>query len=221
MIKPTMPNIPGIGAMTDTLDFMKNLWGNMSLPGMGASGLNMPGMVIPTLSVEELNKKITDLKAVESWLTLNMNMLRGTIQALEVQSATLSTLQNMGESFTSTLQSSAKSLTPEADGAAASNENDNAAEAASARRTKSRPHVPEPTKKDEQDAANLTAPLVNAAAWWNMLQDQFKHAVNTAITPEAAEDKPVPKRTGTKAKSEAASSSPITGSATRRRKVAK
>ena len=47
MIKPTMPNIPGIGAMTDTLDFVKNLWGGMSVPGMG-----MPGMVMPTRSEE-------------------------------------------------------------------------------------------------------------------------------------------------------------------------
>lgn len=226
MIKPTMPNIPGIGAMTDTLDFMKNLWGNMSLPGMGAGGLNIPGMVMPTLSVEELNKKITDLKAVESWLALNMNMLRGTIQALEVQVATIATLQNMGESFTSTLQSSAKSLAPETDVSAAASHGDdsdggNDAGAASARRTKSRSHVPEPTKKDEQDAANLTAPLVNAAAWWNMLQDQFKHAVNTAMTAEPAEDKPVQKRAGTKAKSEAASSLSASGSTTRKRKTSK
>ena len=87
MIKPNMSNIPGMGAMTDTLDFVKNLWGGMSVPGMG-----IPGMVMPTLSVEEINKQIADLKAVESWLTLNMNMLRGTIQALEV-------LAELGELF--------------------------------------------------------------------------------------------------------------------------
>src|ERR1035437_5754432 len=101
MIKPNTSGIPGMSAMTDTLDFVKNLWGGMSIPGM-----SMPGMVMPTLSVEEINKQISDLKAVESWLTLNMNMLRGTIQALEVQSATISTLQSMGETLSAAVRSS-------------------------------------------------------------------------------------------------------------------
>jgi hypothetical protein len=99
MIKPTMPNIPGMGAMTDTLEFVKNLWGGMNVPGAG-----IPGMVMPTLSVEDINKQIADLRAVESWLNVNMNMLRASIQALEVQSATISTLQSMGESFNSAVK---------------------------------------------------------------------------------------------------------------------
>lgn len=223
MIKPTIPNIPGIGAMTDTLDFMKNLWGNMGLPNMnfpnmGAGSLGIPGMVMPTLSVEEIHKKITDLKAVESWLALNMNMLRGTIQALEVQAATIATLKNMGESFTTTFQS----------GAAAYNGSDNSAngnndaEAALGQRTKSKSGAPEPTSKDEQDAAALTAPIVNAAAWWNMLQDQFKQAVGSAMTSETMNDSPAQKKARPKAKPEAASTSPASGSGstTRKRKTA-
>lgn len=230
MIKPNMPNIPGIGAMTDTLDFMKNLWGNMglpnmNLPNMGAGGFGIPGMVMPTLSVEEIHKKIADLKAVESWLALNMNMLRGTIQALEVQAATIATLKNMGESFTSTLQSGAKSMMPEA-GATAHNGNNNEAggdngggPAAPARRAKSKSSASEPTSKDEQDAAALTAPIVNATAWWNMLQDQFKQAVGSAMTSEAMDDKPAQKKARPKAKPESTSSSPASGSTTRKRKT--
>src|SRR3954447_9664854 len=84
----------GAGAMTDTLEFVKNMWG----------GMKIPGMAMPTLSVDDINKQIADLKAVESWLTLNMNMLRGTIQALEVQSATISTLQSMGENMSAMMQ---------------------------------------------------------------------------------------------------------------------
>lgn len=94
MTQPNMPNLPGFDAMADTMEFVKNMWGGMKPPA-GA----IPGMVMPTLSVEEINKQITDLKAVEAWLTANMNMLRGTIQALEVQSATISTLQSMGQTF--------------------------------------------------------------------------------------------------------------------------
>jgi hypothetical protein len=94
MTQPNMPNLPGFEAMADTMEFVKNMWGGMTPP----TG-TIPGMVMPTLSVEEINKQITDLKAVEAWLTANMNMLRGTIQALEVQSATISTLQSMGQTF--------------------------------------------------------------------------------------------------------------------------
>lgn len=192
MIKPNIPNIPnipGMGAMTDTLDFVKNLWGSMGLPGMnvpGMSGMNVPGMVMPTLSVDEINKRISDLKAVESWLSLNMGMLRSTIQALEVQAATISTLQTMGERFSATMnpagaQAAGQQAGASSNGATSSNGADGGISA-------ERDHgpAPEPTKRDEQDAASLTAPLVNAAAWWNMLQDQFKQAVNTAMTETQA-----------------------------------
>jgi hypothetical protein len=94
MQNPQMPNIPGVGAMTDTLDFVKNLWGSMSVPGM-----SIPGMGAPALSVDDLDKKIADLKAVESWLNVNGAMLRGTIQALEIQRGTIASLKSMGASF--------------------------------------------------------------------------------------------------------------------------
>ena len=32
--------------------------------------------VTPTLDVEELDKRITDMKAVEGWLKMNLNMLQ-------------------------------------------------------------------------------------------------------------------------------------------------
>ncbi|MFC7516248.1 PhaM family polyhydroxyalkanoate granule multifunctional regulatory protein [Herbaspirillum sp. GCM10030257] len=211
MIKPEMPNFPGMGAMTDTLDFVKNLWGSMGIPGMNMPGkngpgmnipgMNIPGMVMPTLSVEEINKKIADLRAVENWLTLNMNMLRGTIQALEVQAATISTLQTMSETFTATMQAGADAAKPRTAGATNGSGGNGASNHSSAGGNGSagssaaiasgqaddgtgekRKGVPEPTNKDEIDAASLTAPLVNAAAWWNMLQDQFKQAVNNAMT---------------------------------------
>ena len=88
------PHIPGAAVMTDTLDFVKNLWGSMNVPGM-----NIPGITAPTLSVDDLDKKISDLKAVEAWLNVNLSMLRGTIQALEVQRGTIATLKSMGASF--------------------------------------------------------------------------------------------------------------------------
>jgi hypothetical protein len=232
MIKQNMPNIPGMGmpamgAMTDTLEFVKNLWGSMgipgmSMPGMGMAGMNVPGMVIPTLSVDEINKKITDLKAVESWLTLNMSMLRSGIQALEVQAATISTLQQMGEAFASTMNPAGRESHAERRSTMASTSSNGAGggNGADASHTAEKLHgAPEPTKEDETEAAALTAPLVNAAAWWNMLQDQFKQAVNNAM-PE------VPAATATaaekpKAKPTAKAAAPAKSGAARKRSSSK
>lgn len=231
MIKPTMPNIPGIGAVQDTLEFVKNLWGGMGLPGMNMAGMNMPGMnmpgmVIPTLSVEEINKKITDLKAVESWLTLNMNMLRGTIQALEVQAATISTLQSMGETFSATMTGATKDKSADYGTAFSSSNGSNGSNGTNGANgmhgSAKSSGAPEPTSKDELDAATLTAPLVNAAAWWNMLQDQFKQAVSTAMTAEPPAAAPAEKEEKPKAKAAPAAkpASAATGT-TRKRKTAK
>ncbi len=74
---------------SDPLEFVRNMWGNM--------GFSLPGMVTPTVDVDELDKRITDMKAVEGWLKMNLNMLQMSIQGLEMQHATLSTLRQMGD----------------------------------------------------------------------------------------------------------------------------
>lgn len=75
---------------TDPMEFLKSLWGN--------SGMPLPGLVTPTLDTNELEKRITDLKAVEGWLKNNLSMLQMTIQGLEMQRATLSALQAISQS---------------------------------------------------------------------------------------------------------------------------
>lgn len=184
---PNIPNIPGMGPMTDSLEFIKKLWGGMGVPGTqagagpampGMSGMNIPGMAMPTLSVEEINKRIADLKAVESWLALNMNMLRATIQALEVQAATLTTLNAMGQSVSATMKAAGMPDPMAAADSADAEEGDGA-------ESKPQPDM-QPSAQDEQNAAALTAPLANAAAWWNALQDQFQQAVGNAMSAEPA-----------------------------------
>lgn len=75
---------------SDPMEFLKSLWSN--------SGMPLPGLVTPTLDTNELEKRITDLKAVEGWLKTNLGMLQMTIQGLEVQRATLSALQAISQS---------------------------------------------------------------------------------------------------------------------------
>lgn len=73
----------------DPLEFMKGMWGNM--------GFSLPGMVAPTFDVDELEKRIHDLKAVEGWLRMNLSMLQMTIQSLEMQRSTLTAVRAMGQ----------------------------------------------------------------------------------------------------------------------------
>jgi hypothetical protein len=71
----------------DPLEFVRGMWSSM--------GFSLPGMVAPTIDLNDLDKRISDLKAVENWLKINLNMLQMTTQGLEVQRATLATLQSM------------------------------------------------------------------------------------------------------------------------------
>jgi hypothetical protein len=71
-------------------DFLQGLVKNAgaALPGMGQ-------WIAPTLDPQELEKRIEELRTVQFWLEQNARMLGATIQALEVQRMTLSTLQTM------------------------------------------------------------------------------------------------------------------------------
>lgn len=73
----------------DPLEFVRGMWSNM--------GFSLPGMVTPTLDVNELEKRIADLRAVENWLKMNLNMLQMTTQGLEMQRVALVAVQAMGQ----------------------------------------------------------------------------------------------------------------------------
>ncbi|WP_460836178.1 PhaM family polyhydroxyalkanoate granule multifunctional regulatory protein, partial [Massilia agri] len=165
MLKPPMPNAAG---MTDTLEFVKNLWGGMHVPGVPVPGMSGAG-----LSTEDLDKKIADLKAVESWLNLNLGMLRGTIQALEVQRGTLATLKAMGDSMAQAMQRAGT------DPALAQPFAQFFASAAAAAPPAPQPDAPAAPggAADAADPSQSGATMPAAVAWWNMLQDQFRQAV--------------------------------------------
>lgn len=86
--------IDSFGQVMNTMDLVKRAW----------SSLNVPTPFTPTLSVEEIDKRITDLRAVEQWLALNQNLLRTTIQGLEIQRGTLSAINAMTDSFGKAVQ---------------------------------------------------------------------------------------------------------------------
>jgi hypothetical protein len=190
MIKP--PPSGAIPGVTDTLDFVKNLWGSMNIPGTGMPG--MPNMAGAGLSTEDLDKRIADMKAVEAWLNLNLTMLRGTIQGMEVQRSTLATLKTMGASMAEMMRQSGVSAenmanTPfasffgqPAQGAASSSAPGAAGKSAGAGGGDSA--QPGAAGAGPAQAGAAALPGADAAmAWWNMLQDQFTQAVTTAMAP--------------------------------------
>ena len=85
------------GKFIPGFDFLQNL----AASGKGAAGPvgGLHNWVAPTVSTDELDKRIQELKAVLFWLEQNGTALKATIQALEVQKMTLATLQGMNLSM--------------------------------------------------------------------------------------------------------------------------
>ena len=150
--------IGGIEQVLDSVEFVKRAWG----------GLNLPSTLVPTVDIDELDKRIADLKAVEQWLNMNLSMLRGTIQGLEIQRGTLAAVKAFGASFGDLAQQGAAEPTPPEQPAAKS-----AGTAASPA-----PDLP----------AMLTG--INPTAWWNLLQQNFNQVAQAALTGGGHRAKP-------------------------------
>ena len=75
----------------DPFEMFRRLWGPLGVP--------VPGMAMPTLDPQEIDKRIQDLKSVEVWLSMNLNMLRAGIQGLEMQKAGLEGMQGMQQAM--------------------------------------------------------------------------------------------------------------------------
>ena len=73
----------------DPFEMFRRLWGPLGVP--------IPGMAVPTFDPQEVEKRIAELRSVEAWLNMNLNMLRYSIQALEVQRAALQAMKRATE----------------------------------------------------------------------------------------------------------------------------
>ena len=67
--------------MQDPFEMFRRLWGPLGVP--------IPGLAMPTLDPKEIEKRIADLRSVEAWLNMNLNMVKFSIQGLEFQKAAL------------------------------------------------------------------------------------------------------------------------------------
>lgn len=168
---------PGANPFTAGLGFFQD-WmkaAGSAMPGMPQGGATagtaspMSGLgawTLPTLDPHELEKRITDLKTVQFWLEQNARMIAMTIQGLEVQRMTLSTLKGMNVSMDAlreSLKARATATTesarqPEAEAPAAQN--------------------------DTSDTASAEAggQGINPMQWWDTLTQQF-----TSLASQAAQ----------------------------------
>jgi hypothetical protein len=72
----------------DPFEMFRRLWGNLGVP--------LPGMAMPTFDPQEVEKRIADLRSVEAWLNMNLNMIKFSIQGLELQRAALQAMRTAG-----------------------------------------------------------------------------------------------------------------------------
>ena len=171
------PSAFGFGKFVPGFDFLQNLGqaANPSAKGAPQGMPNMASWVAPTLSVEDLDKRIQELKTVQFWLEQNTHALKATIQALEVQKMTLATLQGMNVN----MQDLAKAFTakmPDLNKAPEVPEppahaQDNA--------------KPEPTET-AKESAKESGPAVDPMQWWGSLTQQFQNIAAAAVKDVAA-----------------------------------
>ena len=95
-------------APQDPFEMFRRLWGPLGVP--------VPGMAMPTLDPQEVDKRIQELKSVEVWLSMNLNMLRGAIQALEMQKSGLQQMQGMQQGMQQAMQQAMQMGMPPKDG---------------------------------------------------------------------------------------------------------
>jgi hypothetical protein len=188
-------------------DFLQNLSKGTSSPMPGVSS-----WVAPTLDPEELEKRITDLKAVLFWLEQNTTALKATIQALEVQKMTLATLKSMNMD----MGAMAKAF-QFPDFSAAAKAPQEAASPAQARaptsaeqpvKSKPAPSATKPSAEQatDQAAANTASPHLDPLQLWGSLTQQFQQIATQALqevskaqTPSAVSKTASPKAASKKA----------------------
>lgn len=190
-----MTQASGFGKFIPGFDFLQSL-SKQAMDGMTGGQAPLSSWVAPTFSVEELDKRISDLKAVQFWLDQNAKALSATIQALEVQKMTLATLETMNVKLGDVAE--AMKFKP-ADAASQAGEPSGktpfagfeapAAGPAAAKPARgkgaSRRKTATSAKDDGASPGATTAGMVDPMQWWGALSQQFQHIASQAMQDAA------------------------------------
>lgn len=165
----------GFGEFVPGFDFLQNLAKNASGGLSGSTGAaSMPNLsqwLVPSLNVEDLEKRIEELKHVQFWLEQNSRALAATIQALEVQKLTMATLKGMNFTMGMPAAAPEKATSPASSGWPMP-----AAAAAKAEPAKAPPAAPEkaPEPAASSSADKPAAGVVDPLQLWGSLTQQFQ-----------------------------------------------
>ena len=179
------------GKFVPGFDFLQSL-----SKGAASNSTQMPSLsswIAPTMSVEDVEKRIKELKSVQFWLEQNSRALTATIQALEVQKMTLSTLEGMNVSM-SDVANAFKMNTPDSVLGNMQKMSESFVGAAQSMSAASRvpdsptppPAVaPEPTPSSESKAPTSA---VDPMQWWGALTQQFQQIAGTVLADVAKQN---------------------------------
>lgn len=174
------PNF-GFGKFVPGFEFLQNIakGASQTIPQMP----NLANWVAPTLNVEELDKRLEELKAVHFWLDQNSKALGATIQALEVQKMTLATLKgmnfNMGDVANALKLKAADTVVTGVQKAAETA--GSAAGAVSGVASAARRKAAGARSGSKADPSGVVDPL----QWWGSLTQQFQQIAATAMKDAA------------------------------------
>jgi hypothetical protein len=110
---PNPPNPPAGGfpfSPQDALEFMQRMWNplGIAMPGFAApaspAAAAQGGMPFPhpaamfaALDPAEIDRKIGELKIIENWLTMSVNMMQMSIKTMELQKASLEAIRGTAQ----------------------------------------------------------------------------------------------------------------------------
>ncbi len=193
----------GFGKFVPGFDFLQSLakGASSSIPQLP----NLSNWVAPTISVEELEKRIDELKAVQFWLEQNSRALAATIQALEVQKMTLATLKGMNfsmgdvanafklktaDTVMSGVQKAADTVSGAAgamaDAAVRATGRRSAANEQEAEEDEAEPAAQPTNAKTKAHAPAAAEPqVVDPMQWWGALTSQFQQIAASAMKDAA------------------------------------
>ncbi len=176
--------IAGFGKFVPGFDFLQNLakGATSTIPQMP----NLSNWVAPTLNVEELEKRIEELKGVHFWLEQNSKALGATIQALEVQKMTLATLKGMNFNI-GDMANALKLKAADSVYSGVKSVSERAASTAKSISDVATGHGSNTRKKDKAPptVGSAVAGLVDPLQLWGSLTQQFQHIAAGAFKDAA------------------------------------
>ena len=166
------------GNMMPGFDFLKQMASKS--PASNPFMPNAGSWITPTLSVEELDKRINELKTVKMWLENNARLIDATVQAMQVQKMTLATLKTMNvnladisKSFTGGGSSAGSRSSAKSSTSRNKTEFDLGQKPKAAAKTAaSKPAAAKSAAAEQEPEANALA-VQNAMQFWNGLTQQF------------------------------------------------